>query len=158
MDVALPSPGQPEDETGQIFDRRDLDSRIAGRAAGRAAAGRDEGAREPKLGGLLQPGLALADRTNFAGKPDFPDDDRIAFTHGGHDLVAATRFELRAAWSEVTGLMQALREKGANVPEICEKLEVSYVLVNQLILQSYKLVIDSEQVFERQEKMRLGIE
>jgi hypothetical protein len=62
------------------------------------------------------------------------------------------------AWSEVAKEIQALREKGANVPEICEKLEVSYVLVNQLILQSYKLVIDSEQVFERQEKMRLGIE
>ena len=61
-------------------------------------------------------------------------------------------------WSEVAKEIQALREKGANVPEICEKLEVSYVLVNQLILQSYKLVIDSEQVFERQEKMRLGIE
>jgi hypothetical protein len=61
-------------------------------------------------------------------------------------------------WSEVAKEIQALREKGANVPEICKKLEVSYVLVNQLILQSYKLVIDSEQVFERQEKMRLGIE
>ncbi len=51
-----------------------------------------------------------------------------------------------------------MREDGANVPEICEKLEVSYVLVNQLVLQSYKMAIDSAQVFERQEKMRLGIE
>ena len=48
-----------------------------------------------------------------------------------------------------------MREDGATVPEICEKLEVSYVLVNQLILQSYKMAIDSEQVFERQEKKRI---
>ena len=51
-----------------------------------------------------------------------------------------------------------MREKGANVPEICEKLSVSYVLVNQLILQSYKMAIDSEQVFQRQEEMRLAEE
>ena len=51
-----------------------------------------------------------------------------------------------------------MREKGANVPEICEKLSVSYVLVNQLILQSYKLAIDTEQVFNRQEEIRLQAE
>lgn len=61
-------------------------------------------------------------------------------------------------WAEVVKEIAALREAGANVPEICEKLEVSYVLVNQVMLQSYKMAIDSEQVFERQEKMRLGIE
>jgi uncharacterized membrane protein len=61
-------------------------------------------------------------------------------------------------WVEVVKEIQALREAGANVPEICEKLEVSYVLVNQVMLQSYKMAIDSEQVFERQEKLRLGIE
>ena len=61
-------------------------------------------------------------------------------------------------WSAVAKEIQQLRETGASVPEICEKLEVSYVLVNQLILQSYKMVIDSVQVFERQEKMRLGID
>lgn len=61
-------------------------------------------------------------------------------------------------WSAVAKEVQKLREAGASVPEICEKLEVSYVLVNQLILQSYKMVIDSAQVFERQEKMRLGID
>jgi hypothetical protein len=61
-------------------------------------------------------------------------------------------------WADVAKQVQAMREDGANVPEICEKLEVSYVLVNQLVLQSYKMAIDSAQVFERQEKMRLGIE
>jgi uncharacterized membrane protein len=61
-------------------------------------------------------------------------------------------------WADVVKQVRAMREDGANVPEICEKLEVSYVLVNQLVLQSYKMAIDSAQVFERQEKMRLGIE
>jgi len=51
-----------------------------------------------------------------------------------------------------------MREQGANVPEICEKLCISYPLVNQLILRSYKMVIQSAEVFERQEKIRLGIE
>jgi len=58
-------------------------------------------------------------------------------------------------WADVAKEIQAMREKGANVPEICEKLSVSYVLVNQLILQSYKMAIDSEAVFQRQEEMRL---
>lgn len=58
-------------------------------------------------------------------------------------------------WSAVAGEIQKLREGGASVPEICEKLEVSYVLVNQCVLQSYKIAVDSAQVFERQEKMRL---
>ena len=58
-------------------------------------------------------------------------------------------------WADVAKEIKALREKGANVPEICEKLQVSYVLVNQLILQSYKMAIDSEAVFQRQEEMRL---
>jgi len=61
-------------------------------------------------------------------------------------------------WSAVAKEIQQMREAGASVPDICEKLEVSYVLVNQLILQSYKMLIDSAQVFERQEKTRLGID
>jgi len=61
-------------------------------------------------------------------------------------------------WADVAKQIQAMRAEGASVPEICEKLEVSYVLVNQLILQSYKMAIATDQVFERQEKMRLGIE
>jgi hypothetical protein len=61
-------------------------------------------------------------------------------------------------WADVAEGIQKLREAGANVPEICEKLEVSYVLVNQVFLQSYKMAIDTAQVFERQEKVRLGLE
>lgn len=61
-------------------------------------------------------------------------------------------------WPDVAKQVQAMREQGANVPEICEKLCISYPLVNQLILRSYKMVIQSAEVFERQEKIRLGIE
>jgi len=61
-------------------------------------------------------------------------------------------------WEDVAPTIKELREAGATVPEICEKLNVSYVLVNQLILQSYKMVVRSAEVFERQEKMRLGVE
>jgi len=41
-------------------------------------------------------------------------DDRVRFTHGGRDYVAAARVELRRAWSEVTGLLQALRDEPAS--------------------------------------------
>jgi hypothetical protein len=61
-------------------------------------------------------------------------------------------------WGVVAKEIKALQEAGVNGLEICEKLQVSYVLVNQAILQSYKMVIDSVAGFERQEKMRLGIE
>ena len=57
----------------------------------------------------------LAELCHDLGAPT--DDDRVSFTHGGHDLVAATRFELRAAWSEVTGLMQALRDEPQSARE-----------------------------------------
>lgn len=61
-------------------------------------------------------------------------------------------------WADVVKEIRALREKGATVPDICEQLQVSYVLVNQHILQSYKMAIDSEQVFQRQEEIRLQAE
>jgi hypothetical protein len=61
-------------------------------------------------------------------------------------------------WADVAKEVQKLRETGVTVPEICEQLQVSYVLVNQLVLQSYKMAIDSEAVFQRQEEMRLQAE
>jgi hypothetical protein len=72
--------------------------------------------------------------------------------------VKTTDLKQVRKWADVAKEIQGLREKGATVPEICEQLQVSYVLVNQLILQSYKMVIDSEQVFQRQEEMRLQAE
>jgi len=44
------------------------------------------------------------------------------------------------------------------VPEIAERLELSYVLVNQVMLQSYKMSVDTIGVFERQEQARISAE
>ena len=72
--------------------------------------------------------------------------------------VKTTDLKQVRKWADVAKEIQGLREKGATVPEICEQLQVSYVLVNQLILQSYKMAIDSEAVFQRQEEIRLQAE
>jgi hypothetical protein len=61
-------------------------------------------------------------------------------------------------WKDVVPQIRELKEAGATVPEIAEKLQLSYVLVNQVMLQSYKMTIDTIGVFERQEKMRLGLD
>jgi|GEM_PF-1809258 len=54
--------------------------------------------------------------------------------------------------------IRRLREKdGLNITEIAEKLQVSYDVINQLILQSYKSVMNTPVVFEVQEQIRLGI-
>lgn len=70
--------------------------------------------------------------------------------------VAAT--DSPRKWEDVVPQIREMKEAGATVPEIAEKLELSYVLVNQVMLQSYKMSVDTIGVFERQEKMRLGIE
>ena len=49
-------------------------------------------------------------------------------------------------------------EEKLNLQEIGEKLQVSYDVLNQLILQSYKSTMNTPVVFEVQEKLRLGIE
>lgn len=61
-------------------------------------------------------------------------------------------------WEDVVPQIRELKEAGVTVPEIAEKLQLSYVLVNQVMVQSYKMCVDTIGVFERQEKMRLGIE
>lgn len=54
--------------------------------------------------------------------------------------------------------IRRLREEdGLNIMEISEKLKVSYDVINQLILQSYKSVMNTPVVFEAQEKIRLGL-
>ena len=55
--------------------------------------------------------------------------------------------------------VRRLREEdGLNLQEIGEKLQVSYDVLNQLILQSYKSTMNTPVVFEVQEKLRLGID
>jgi len=46
-------------------------------------------------------------------------------------------------------------EDGLTVPDIAAKLQVSYDVLNQVFLQSYKMAINTVELFERQEKKRL---
>ena len=60
-------------------------------------------------------------------------------------------------FSEVVKQVQKMREEGKTVPEIATELKMSYTVVNQLVLRSYKMVARTEEVFQRQEEMRLGL-
>lgn len=42
--------------------------------------------------------------------------------------------------------------------EIHEALQVSFDVINQLFLQSYKMTMNTQEVFEAQEKLRLGVD
>ena len=46
-------------------------------------------------------------------------------------------------------------EEKLNLQEIGEKLQVSYDVLNQVFLQSYKMAINTVELFERQEKRRI---
>jgi ribosome-binding protein aMBF1 (putative translation factor) len=48
-------------------------------------------------------------------------------------------------------------EEGLSTQEIRETLLVSYDVINQLFLQSYKMSMNTGDVFEAQEKIRLGL-
>ena len=60
-------------------------------------------------------------------------------------------------FADVVKEIQKLREQGKTVPEIAIQLKVSYTIVNQMVLRSYKMVARTQEVFERQEQMRLGL-
>ena len=49
------------------------------------------------------------------------------------------------------------QEEGLSVPQISEKLQVSYDVLNQVFLQSYKMTVNTVELFERQEKKRLEV-
>lgn len=59
-------------------------------------------------------------------------------------------------WEDVVPQIREMKDAGASVPEIAEKLQLSYVLVNQVMLQSYKMTVDTVGVFERQEQQRVA--
>jgi hypothetical protein len=61
-------------------------------------------------------------------------------------------------WEDVVPQIREMKEAGATVPEIAQRLELSYVLVNQVMLQSYKMSVDTIGVFERQEQARISAE
>lgn len=48
-------------------------------------------------------------------------------------------------------------EEGLTTGEIQEKLQVSMEIINQLLLQSYKMTMNTFEVMENQEKIRLGV-
>jgi len=70
----------------------------------------------------------------------------------------ALDFTVVRQWSDVAAEIQKLRQAGVSVTEIADRLQVNYVLVNQCVLQSYKMLIDSVQVFQAQEEKRLNPE
>lgn len=60
-------------------------------------------------------------------------------------------------WADVMPQIQKKVAEGLNYQEAADALDVSYVLVNQLATQSYKSSIHTEELFEVQEKKRLGL-
>lgn len=58
---------------------------------------------------------------------------------------------------EVAAEVRRLRnEELLSTQEIHEVLQVSFDVINQLFLQSYKMTMNTQDVFEAQEKLRLG--
>jgi DNA-binding transcriptional regulator YiaG len=48
-------------------------------------------------------------------------------------------------------------EEELSTQQIHELMEVSFDVINQLFLQSYKMTMNTGEVFEAQEKIRLGL-
>lgn len=58
---------------------------------------------------------------------------------------------------DVAAEIRRLRnEELATTQEIHEQLQVSFDVINQLFLQSYKMTMNTNDVFEAQEKLRLA--
>lgn len=73
-------------------------------------------------------------------------------------VSTARNFAVVRDWNDVSAEIHTLRQQGFSVPDIADQLRVNYVLVNQCVLQSYKMLIDSVQVFKGQEEKRLNPE
>lgn len=59
---------------------------------------------------------------------------------------------------DVATAIRKMREDDlATTQEIHEKLQVSFDVINQLFLQSYKMTMNTGDVFKAQEKLRLGL-
>ena len=71
--------------------------------------------------------------------------------------VEKPKVEKPRKFAAVVKEIKKLRESGKTVPEIAIELKVSYTIVNQLVLRSYKMAARTEEVFQRQEEMRLGL-
>lgn len=59
-------------------------------------------------------------------------------------------------WEDVAREIQKLKKAGMTVPAIAEKLDLTYGIVNQIMLRSYKMTANTKKVFERHEAKRLA--
>jgi ribosome-binding protein aMBF1 (putative translation factor) len=66
--------------------------------------------------------------------------------------------EIRKFETVALEIRRLREEEGMNHEEIKQVLQVSTDVVNQLFLQSYKMSMNTFEVFEAQEKIRLGME
>ena len=69
----------------------------------------------------------------------------------------APAFEPGSEVRQLEPVRRLREEDNMHITAIGEKLQVSYDVINQLILQSYKSVMNTPVVFEVQEKIRLGL-
>jgi ribosome-binding protein aMBF1 (putative translation factor) len=65
--------------------------------------------------------------------------------------------EVRKLLDVSTEIRRLREEEKLSTQEIHEMLMVSYDVINQLFLQSYKMTMNTGSVFEAQEKLRLGL-
>jgi DNA-binding NarL/FixJ family response regulator len=85
------------------------------------------------------------------------DSDACSLKSGACNLKKPTEVNKPRKLADISKEVRKLREKGKTVPEIANELKVSYTVVNQLVLRSYKMVARTQEVFDRQEKRRLGL-
>lgn len=65
--------------------------------------------------------------------------------------------EVRSLETVAAEIRRLRDEEGLSTQEIHEMLQVSFDVINQLFLQSYKMTMNTGETFEVQEKMRLGL-
>lgn len=65
--------------------------------------------------------------------------------------------EMRKLEDVALEIRRLREEEGLDNEQIREVLQVSYDVINQLFLQSYKMTMNTGEVFEAQEKLRIGV-
>ena len=66
--------------------------------------------------------------------------------------------EIRKLEDVAAEIRRLRNEELKTTQEIHEELQVSFDVINQLFLQSYKMTMNTQDVFQAQEKLRLGVE
>lgn len=64
--------------------------------------------------------------------------------------------EIRKLEDVALEIRRLRNEELMTTQEINEKLQVSFDVINQLFLQSYKMTMNTNEVFKAQEELRLG--